>query len=140
MRARMADDPSQGAEVAAAISADSDTNEVAGLRQASLDEDDVGLVEALPGTCSPTPNPSVAAIVTLGSPQRPPINGTCLVCLRRAGTIRSVVGVSVQGICLCFTTVEAGQYEFDHSRESSSACLLKQNLLAYGLPIVLRWF
>lgn len=111
MRARMAHDPSQGAEVAAAISADSDTNEVAGLRQASLDEDDVGLVEALPGTCSPTPNPAVAAIVTLGSPQRPPINGRDVTGGAQGWVDTNFPGAfykdaGVEYVCVCGKTVE----------------------------------
>lgn len=68
----------QDKKVTAAIAVDSDDAlEAPDSLQGSVDEDDAGLAEAeaLPGTCSDTPNPAVAAIVTLGAPQRPPATG-----------------------------------------------------------------
>ena len=67
----------QGQQVMEAIAADSDALGPVGTPQGlpSVDEDDAGSLEAEPGSCSPTPNPAVAAIVTLGSPQRPPSTG-----------------------------------------------------------------
>jgi hypothetical protein len=61
-------------QITAALS-DDDAFAAPGPQQGSVDEDDAGPGEAEPGTCSAVPNPAVAAIVTLGSPQRPPSGG-----------------------------------------------------------------
>jgi hypothetical protein len=66
----------QDEQVTAAISEDSDALEALEPLQGSVDEDEAGVGEAEPGTCSAVPNPAVAAIITLGSPQRPPSGGT----------------------------------------------------------------
>lgn len=77
LRASGSNTAKEGQQVISAIAADSDALGPVGAQQGlpSVDEDDTGPAEAASGTCSSTPNPAVAAIVTLGSPQRPPSTG-----------------------------------------------------------------
>lgn len=113
LRASGSNTAKEGQQVISAIAADSDALGPVGAQQGlpSVDEDDTGPAEAASGTCSPTPNPAVAAIVTLGSPQRPPSTG-----LDVTGGAQKWVDTSFPGafykdmgigyVCVCGKTVE----------------------------------